>query len=82
MIIVAMLLCGPVSGRFCTTTRQALTVLVLAFVLVAAVQTIIVANTSDGLPLVYWLVQIAALAGGLLLLWLGVALRQRNHRTG
>lgn len=83
MIIVAMLLFGPASGRFCRTTRQALTVLLVAYALVVAVQTIIVANTgSDGLPLAYWLVQLAALAGGLLLLWLGVTLRHRHARIG
>ncbi len=81
MIIVAMLLFGPASGRFCRTTRQAVTVLLVAYALVVAVQTIVVTRTSsDGLPLAYWLVQFAALAGGLLLLRLGVTLRHRHDR--
>jgi hypothetical protein len=82
VIIAAMLLAGPLSGWFCRTTRQAVIVLLAAFALVLAVQSVVVATSSgDGLPLAYWAVQAAALAGGLALLWLGIRLRDRKART-
>lgn len=81
MIPVAMLLLGVPAGRFCRTTRQALATLLAVFATILVVQTIIVTNASnDGVPLTYWLVQIASLAGGLLLLWVGIALRRRSPR--
>ncbi len=81
MIPVAMLLLGLPIGRFCRSTRQAVIVLIAAFLAGLIVQSIVVLSAADdGLPPAYWLVQIASLACGLLLTWGGVGLRRRSHR--
>lgn len=82
MIPVVMLLLGLPIGRFCQSTRQAVVVLLAVFLAVLFIQSIAVFSAADdGIPLAYWLVQIASLAGGLLLLWGGVELRRRGRRV-
>jgi hypothetical protein len=81
MIPIAMLLLGLPIGRFCQSARQAVVLLLAAFLVVLIVQSIVVLSAGDdGLPPAYWLVQIASLAGGLLLTWGGVRLRRRGGR--
>jgi hypothetical protein len=78
-LILAILGAGP-AGYFSPTRRRGLLVYLALWVVVFPIQTVVVFSLDDsGNDPLYWVVNAAILAGGLVLNTLGWMLRQRRR---